>query len=99
MRALVLKLTTLHIRAVESEAVETKNSPESGENLTHITLPPCPENVRTSFAPGGGFGERNGLAGAGGVLSIMEDVTCGAHNSLLIFHNFAIESLPQVANK
>ena len=99
MKVYLKKLTTLHIRAVESEAVETKNSPETGENLTHITLPPCPENMRTSFAPGGGFGERNGLAGAGGVLSIIDDVACGAHKSLEIFHNLAIESLPQVASK
>lgn len=87
------------MRAVESEAVETKNSPESGVNRTHITLPPCPTKVRTSFAPGGGLGERKGLAGAGSALKEREVGVGGAHISLGTFHNLTIESLPHVANK
>lgn len=87
------------MRAVESDAVETRNSPESGVNRTHMTLPPCPARVRTSFAPGGGLGDRKGLAGAGGVLSKIEDVFGGMHKSLVTFHSFTIESFPQVANK
>lgn len=79
-------LTTLQSRAVLSVATLPSISPWTGENLTHITFPPWPENCLLSRY------ERPGLL----VPSL--DSRSTSSSITIIFQSFISESLPHVAS-